>query len=123
MTQPQLYQSYATEKIVSFFGSPDEAQSFCSGQWLFFPRTAICLANVGRGPEKSFFENGSHFYWAVDQPYFVNGSRNPAAHVEPAQVVDSAGRERSIHLFARPADSPEFLYVGGTGEGLGAEWR
>jgi hypothetical protein len=26
-------------------------------------------------------------------------------------MVDSAGRGRSIHLFARPADSPEFLYV------------
>ena len=28
VTEPQLYQSYAKEKIVSFFGSLDEAQSF-----------------------------------------------------------------------------------------------
>jgi len=63
VTQPELYQSYATEKIVSFFGAPGEAQSFCNGQWLIFPRTAICLANVGKGPKISFFENGSQFYW------------------------------------------------------------
>lgn len=61
MTEPQLYLSYAREKIVSFFGSPEEAQSFCNGQWLIFPKTAICLANVGKWPERSFFDNGSHF--------------------------------------------------------------
>jgi hypothetical protein len=36
MTQPQLYQSYAIDKIVWFFGMPDEAQSLRSGQWLTF---------------------------------------------------------------------------------------
>ena len=101
MTQPQLYQAYAIEKIVSFFGAPGEAQSFCNGQWLIFPRTAICLTNVGKGPKISFFEKGSQFYWVADQPYIV-----------PAQVVGSAGKERAIHLFASPPDSQEFLYVG-----------
>jgi hypothetical protein len=90
-----------TEKIVSFFGAPGEAQSFCDGQWLIFPKSAICLANVGKWPERSFFENGSNFYWVADQPYWV-----------PPQVVGSTGKERAIHLFARPSDSPEFLYVG-----------
>jgi hypothetical protein len=110
VTQPQLYQSYAKEKIVSFFGSPDEAQSFCNGQWLIFPKTAICLAHVDKWPERSFFDNGSHFYWVADQPYHVNSDRG--FHFVPAQVVGSAGRERAIHLFASPSDSPEFLYVG-----------
>jgi hypothetical protein len=99
--QPQLYQSYATEEIVSFFGSPDEAQRFCNGQWLIFPKTAICLANVSKWPEKSFFDNGSHFYWVADQPHFA-----------PAHVLGPKAKERAIHLFASPPDSPEFLYVG-----------
>ena len=111
MTQPELYQSYATEKIVSFFGAPGEAQSFCNGQWLIFPRTAICLANVGKGPKISFFENGSQFYWVADQPYHVNNSVT-YWDIVPAQVVGSAGKERAIHLFASPPDSQEFLYVG-----------
>lgn len=101
MIQPQLYGSYAREQIVSFFGSPDEAQSFCNGQWLIFAKTAICLANVGKWPEKSFFDNGSHFYWLADQPSFA-----------PAQVLGPKAKERMIHLFASPPDSPEFLYVG-----------
>jgi len=46
VSQPQLYQSYTTEKIVSFFGSPDEVQSFCNGQWRFFPKIAICLVQT-----------------------------------------------------------------------------
>ena len=111
MTQPQLYQSYTIEKIVSFFGAPGEAQSFCNGQWLIFPRTAICLANVGKGPKISFFGNGSQFYWVADQPYHVNNSVT-YFDIVPAQVVGSAGRERTIHLFASSPDSREFLYVG-----------
>ena len=110
MTQPQIYQSYAIEKIVSFFGPPGEAQSFCSGQWLIFPKTAICLANVGEGPQTSHFGNGSHFYWVADQPYHVNS--DPGWHFVPAQVVGSAGKEHSIHLFVSLPGSPEFLYVG-----------
>jgi len=31
VTQSQLYESYAIEEIVSFFGAPGEAQSFCNG--------------------------------------------------------------------------------------------
>src|SRR5262252_2807901 len=111
VTRPQLYQSYAAEKIVSLFGSPGEAQSFCNGQWLIFPRTAICLANVGKGPKISFFENGSHFYWVADQPYHVNNI-GTYWHIVPAQVVGSAGKERAIHLFASPPDSEKFLYLG-----------
>jgi hypothetical protein len=57
VTQSQLYEPYAIEEIVSFFGAPGEAQSFCNGQWLIFARTAICLASVGKGPKISFFEN------------------------------------------------------------------
>jgi hypothetical protein len=110
VTQPQLYQSYVTEKIVSFFGSQAEAQSLCNGQWLIFPKTVICLSNVGKGPEISFFDNASQFYWVADQPYHVNSE--PHLHFVPAQVVGADGRERAIHLFARPPDSPEFLYVG-----------
>src|SRR5215475_5912106 len=104
VTQPQLYQSYETEKIISFFGSPVEAQSFCNGQWLIFPRTAICLANVGKGPKISFFENGSRLYWVADQPYHVNNSGT--------YWPGSAGEERAIHLFASPPDSQKFLYLG-----------
>ena len=111
MTQPHLYQSYETEKIISFFGSPGKAESFCNGQWLIFPRTAICLANVGKGPKISFFENGSRFYWVADQPYHINNS-GTYWHIVPAQVVGSAGKERAIHLFASPPDSQEFLYLG-----------
>jgi hypothetical protein len=111
VTQPQLYQPYETEKIISFFGSPGEAQSFCNGQWLIFPRTAICLASVGKGPKISFFENASQFYWVADQPYHVNNSAT-YWHIVPAQVVGSAGKERAIHLFASPPDSQEFLYLG-----------
>ena len=102
MTQPQLYQSYSTEKIVSFFGSSGEAQKFCNGQWLIFPKAAICISNVGNGLDRSFFKNGSQFFWVADQP----------SHAVPAQVIGSAGKERSIHLFARPPDSSEFLYLG-----------
>ena len=111
LTQPQLYQSCAIENIVSFFGAPGEAQSFCNGQWLIFPRTAICLANVGKGPKISFFENGSQFYWVADQPYHINNSVT-YFDIVPVQVVGSAGKERSIRLFASPPDSQEFLYVG-----------
>jgi hypothetical protein len=111
VTQPQLYQSYATEKIVSFFGAPGEAESFCNGQWLIFRKSVICLAHVGKGPERSFFENGSQFYWVADQPYHVNNI-GTYWHIVPAQVVGSAGKERAIHLFARPPDSPGFLYLG-----------
>jgi hypothetical protein len=105
-----LYQSYAIDKIVSFFGMPDEAQSLCNGQWLIFPRTVICLANVGEGPATSHFTTGSGFYWVADQPYHVNSDRG--FHFVPAQVVGSAGRERAIHLFAKSPDSPEFIYLG-----------
>jgi len=101
VTEPQLYQSYAKEKIVSFFGSLDEAQSFRNSQWLIFPKTALCLAYVGKWPERSFFDNGSHFYWVADQSYFV-----------PAQLVGPKGNERAIHLFASPSESQDFLYVG-----------
>jgi hypothetical protein len=111
VTQPQLYQSYVTEKIVSFFGAPGEAESFCNGQWLIFPKSVICLAHVGKQLGRSFFENGSHFYWVADQPYHVNDS-GTYWHIVPAQVIGSAGKERAIHLFARPLDSPEFLYLG-----------
>jgi hypothetical protein len=91
VTQPQLYQSYGTEKIVSFFGSPDEAQGLCNGQWLIFPKAVICVAHFGKGPERSFFENGSHFYWVADQPYHVNSG--PYWDFVPAQVVGSAGKD------------------------------
>ena len=113
VTQPQLYQSYTIEKIVSLFGVPGEAQSFCDGQWLIFARTSICLAKVGEGPEKSHFSNGSHFYWVADHRYNVNS--DPGWHFVPPQVVGSAGKERSIHLFVSPPDSREFLYVGELG--------
>ena len=102
MTQPQLYQSYATEKIVSFFGAPEEAQSLCNGQWLILPKSVICPANVGEGPATSHFTGGSRFHWVADQPYHVNSDRG--FHFIPAQVVGSAGRERAIHLFARSPD-------------------
>jgi hypothetical protein len=111
VTQPQLYQSYLTEKIVSFFGAPGEAESFCNGQWLIFPKSVICLARVGKQLGRSFFENGSQFYWVADQPYHVNDS-GTYWHIVPAQVVGAAGKERAIHLFARAPDSPEFLYLG-----------
>jgi len=84
VTQPQLYQSYATEKIVSFFGAPDEAESLCNGQWLIFPKAVTCLANVGEGPAISHFASGSSFYWVADQPYHVNSDRG--FHFVPAQV-------------------------------------
>jgi hypothetical protein len=64
---------------------------------------------VGEGPETSHFRDASHFYWVADQPYHVS----PApCHSVPEQVIGSAGKERSIHLFVRPRDSLEFLYVG-----------
>ena len=111
MTQPQLYQSYVTEKIVSFFGTPGEAESFCNGQWLIFPKSVICLAHVGKQPERSFFENGSQFYWVADQPYHVNNS-GTYWHSVPAQVVGSReGNARSTSLHGRRT-SPEFLYLG-----------
>jgi hypothetical protein len=115
VTQPQLYQSYSTEKIVSFFGAPDEAQSLCNGQWLIFPKTVICLANVGEGPATSHFTTGSSFYWVADQSFHVNSEHSePRWHFlpVPAQVFGSAGRERTIHLFASSQGLPEFLYVG-----------
>jgi hypothetical protein len=110
VTQPQLYKSYGTEKIVSFFGSPGEAQSLCNGQWLIFPKTVICLASVGERPAASHFGDASHFYWVADQPYHV--SPGPYSHFVPAQVIGSAGKERSIHLFVSLPDSQESLYVG-----------
>lgn len=110
MALPQLYQSYTTEKIVSFLGAPSEAQSLCNGQWLILPETAICLANVGKEPKTSFFENGSRFCWVADQPYRVNN--DTSSYFVPAQVVGPAAKERAIHLFARPRDSTEFLYLG-----------
>src|SRR5262249_6553279 len=86
---------------------------FCNGQWLIFPKTVICLAHVGKGPETSFFENGSQFFWVADQPYHVDSVNSGTYwHIVPAEVVGSAGKERAIHLFARPPDSPEFFYVG-----------
>src|SRR5262249_40556925 len=67
----------------------------------------------GKGPKRSFFENGSRFYWVADHPYHINSVNSGTYwHIVPAQVVGSEGKERAIHLFASPPDSQEFLYVG-----------
>ena len=113
VTQPQLYESYAVEKIVSFFGVPGEAESLCNGQWLIFPGAVLCLADVGKGPKISFFNDASHFYWVADHPYRVNSDRD--WHFLPAQVIGFAGNGRPIHLFARRPGSHEYLYVGELG--------
>src|SRR5262249_15771197 len=53
---------------------------------------------------------GTAFYWVADRPYHINS--DPGWHFVPAQVVGSAGKEHSIHLYTTLPSSPEFLYVG-----------
>jgi hypothetical protein len=70
--EPRLYAGYSAEQAISLFGSPAEAESLCNGEWLIFPKTVICLANIGSGPGRSYLESESDFCWVADRPYSVN---------------------------------------------------
>jgi hypothetical protein len=110
---PELYKWYAADEALSFFGSPDEAQRLCNDQWLIFPATVICMAEIGEAPKRSHFQKGSRFCWVADQPYQVNDERG--WHFVPAQVVGSKGRKYSIRLFVRPPQARDYLYAGELG--------
>jgi hypothetical protein len=110
---PELYRWYAAEEAISFFGSPDEAQRLCNDQWLIFPATVVCMAEIGEAPKRSHFEKGSRFCWVADQPYQVNDKRG--WHLVPAQAVGSEGRKYSIRLFVRPPQARDYLCAGELG--------
>ena len=110
MNQPRLYEWYPLEQAVSFFGSPRDAESMCGGQWLIFPKTAVCLAAVGCAPGLSYFETGGHFCWVADRPYSIGSGEG--ARFLPPLVIGPGGEIRSIQLFVRPAEARDFLYAG-----------
>jgi hypothetical protein len=110
VADPELYKWYLAEEAISFFGSSDDGQHLCDGQWVIFPRTAICLAEIGKAEQKSYFQNGARFCWVADKPYKI--SDRPLAHFVPAEVTTPGNKEYSIRLFARPPRSEKFLYIG-----------
>jgi hypothetical protein len=110
MPEPTLYAWYSAEQAISFFGSPDDAQRLCNGQWVILGYTAICLTNIGEKWEASHFDKASSFNWVADQPYRVSDS--PGAKFVPAQVLASSERKYSIRLFVRPPQAEKYLYAG-----------
>jgi hypothetical protein len=107
---PELYSWYSAEEAVSFFGQSDNGQHLCDGQWVIFPRAAICLAEIDKAEQKSYFQNGARFCWVADKTYQVSDA--PMAHFLPPQVTAPRGKEYSIRLFARPPRSEKYLYAG-----------
>jgi hypothetical protein len=107
---PELYSWYSAEEAVSFFGLSDNGQYLCDGQWVIFPRAAICLAEIDKAEQKSYFQNGARFCWVADKPYQVSDA--PMARFVPPQVTAPRGKEYSIRLFARPPRSEKYLYAG-----------
>src|ERR1700687_2856449 len=110
MADPTLYEWYSAEEAISLFGSPDQAQRLCNGQWVILDNTAICLTNIGRKWEASHFHKAASFYWVAGQPYRVSDS--PGAKFVPAQVLAGSERKYSIRLFVRPPQAEKYLYVG-----------
>lgn len=110
MPEPELYNWYATEQAISFFGSPDDGRHLCDGQWVIFPKIALCFAEIGKAEQKSHFRNAARFCWAAEQPYQVSDA--PLARFVPAEVTAPRPKEYSIRLFARPPQSQKYLYVG-----------
>lgn len=85
MPEPELYNWYATEQAISFFGSPDDGRYLCDGQWVIFPKIALCFAEIGKAEQKSHFRNAARFCWAAEQPYQVSDA--PLARFVPAEVT------------------------------------
>lgn len=113
MPDPKLYAWYSAEEAIAFFGSPDQAEQLCNGQWVIFPTTAICLTTIGEKWTSSHFDKASSFYWIADQPYRV--SNLPGAKFVPAQVLPSSEKKHQIRLFVRPPGAEKFLYAGELG--------
>lgn len=110
MPEPALYAWYSAEEAIALFGSPDQAQRLCDGQWVIFEKTAICLTVIGERPKFSFFYSASDFHWVADRHYRVRDE--PYAEFVPAQVCGALGRQRSIRLFLRPVEAAKYMYVG-----------
>jgi hypothetical protein len=115
VANPELYNWYSADEATSFFGSPNDGRHLCNGQWVIFPKTAICLTEIGptskhKPKYKSYFGNGAQFCWLADQPYEVSDS--PLAHFVPAEVTAPRGKEYSIRLFVRPPQAQKYLYAG-----------
>jgi hypothetical protein len=113
MSGPELYTWYPLEQVISFFGARRDANSLCDGQWLIFPRTAVCLSTLGAAPKMSYFQTASYFCWVADRPYRVKSERERYSHFVPAEVVGpEAKKQRSIRLFVRTGERLDYLYAG-----------
>jgi hypothetical protein len=108
VSQPVLYERYSRQEAVALFGSGQEAESHCDGQWLVFPDALVLLAAVGE-PQMSRFEAASRFCWAAEKPYRVG--RHGDATFVPAEAV-APHSDRPIHLFVRSLEQPTYLYAG-----------
>jgi hypothetical protein len=112
VADPKLYDWYSAEEAISLFGAPEDGRHLCDGQWVIFPKIAICLAEIGKAEQKSYFQNGARFCWVADKPYQVNNA--PLAHFVPAEVIAPGNKPYSIRLFARRprSQSQKYLYIG-----------
>jgi hypothetical protein len=110
MANPTLYAWYSAEEAISLFGSPDDAERLCEGQWVIFEKTALCLTTVGEKWDASHFHDASSFYWVAKQPYRV--SDGPGAKFLPARVRDGSYQNYWIRLFVRPSHAEKYLYAG-----------
>jgi hypothetical protein len=112
---PELYKWYSSQEAVSLFGAPEDARSFCNGQWLVFPAALVCLTEIDesetvREPTKSRFEDASRFWWVADQPY--RGPEGEPHYFVPAEAIGGSGDKRTIELFVRPGQAGPYLYGG-----------
>jgi len=112
---PELYKWYSADEAISFFGSPDAGRHLCNGQWVIFPKIAICLTEIGptskhKPKHKSYFGSGAQFCWVADQPYHVSDS--PLAHFVPEEATASRNKDCAIRLFVRPPQAQKYLYPG-----------
>jgi hypothetical protein len=113
--RPELYRWYTADEAVSLFGPRDAAQSFCNGQWLVFPRTLVCLAdidetNTARETTTSHFRKAAEFCWMADQSY--RGSDGKPSYFVPEQAISGHQIKPPIELFVRPVGAGKYLYAG-----------
>jgi len=109
MGEPVFYNWYDRNTVIALFGCEAGAQSFCDGQWVIFPHSVICFAEIGEPPKLSHFTCGGEFCWVANKPYQVSDEQH--LKFVPAAVM-SWHADRPIRLFVRPHDSENYCYVG-----------
>jgi hypothetical protein len=100
-----IYQYYARDVILAYFGGVDAGQTFCHGEFVVFPQATVCLFTVRTSVAPSHFTAPSYFTWRPQ------GQPKVDDHSFPWLPAPARTTHRHV-MFVRTDPAQDYLYVG-----------